>query len=78
MANVKVFQKYVKGHGQGYKFKIYGMLESSCHYAKYESIISKSKKLWPMLILFWRTDRQTDGWTDGPTDRQSDYYRAPG
>ena len=24
MANVKVFQKYVKGHGQGHKFKIHG------------------------------------------------------
>ena len=24
MANVKVFQKLVKGHGQGHKFKIYG------------------------------------------------------
>ena len=24
MANVKFFQKKVKGHGQGHKFKIYG------------------------------------------------------
>ena len=24
MANVKVFQKLVKGHSQGYMFKIYG------------------------------------------------------
>ena len=24
MANVKVFQKKVKGHSQGHKFKIYG------------------------------------------------------
>ena len=24
MANVKVFEKYVKGYGQGHKFQIYG------------------------------------------------------
>ena len=24
MANVKVFEKYVKGHGQGHKVKMYG------------------------------------------------------
>ena len=24
MTDVKVFQKYVKGHGQGHMFKIYG------------------------------------------------------
>ena len=24
MANVKVFQKYVKGHGQGHMFEMYG------------------------------------------------------
>ena len=27
MVNVKVFQKWVKGHDQGHKFKIYGSVE---------------------------------------------------
>ena len=31
MANVKHFQKYVKGHGQGHMFKIYGTVRGPCH-----------------------------------------------
>ena len=31
MANVKVFQKQVKGHGQVQEFKIYGTVGSNCH-----------------------------------------------
>ena len=31
MANVKDFQKLVKGHGQGHMFKIYGTVGRPCH-----------------------------------------------
>ena len=29
MANVKVFQKYLKSHGRGYMFKNYGTIEKA-------------------------------------------------
>ena len=44
VANVKVFEKYVKGHDQGNTFKIYGTLGKGLvirnRHAKYESCIS--------------------------------------
>ena len=67
MANVKVFPKKVKGHGQGHKFKIYGTVGkvlSRITHAKYERLISKSKEVMANVKVFWRTDRQADGQSD--------------
>ena len=83
MANVKVFSKVgqrsrSRSQVQNLWNRWKGLVIRITH-AKYERLISKSKKLWPMLKFFLtdRTDRQTEGRTDGQTDGQSDYYRAP-
>jgi hypothetical protein len=52
MANVKVFEKWVKLQGQGHKVKNFGLVIRNTH-MKYESL----QKIWPIL-KFLQTDGQ--------------------
>ena len=56
MTDVYVFQKYVKGHGQGLMFKIYDtvaeVLSLGIHIANMKALSLTIKKIWLMLFFF--------------------------
>ena len=73
MANVKVFSNVgqrsrLRSQVQNLWYRWKGHVIRITH-AKYERLICKNKKLWPMLKFF---DGQTDGRTDRQTDGQTD------
>ena len=59
MANVKVFQKKVKGHLQGHIFKIYGIIRKALSWGtcmpNMKAIPLRTKELWPMLKVFFKS-----------------------
>ena len=68
MANVKVFEKYVKGYGQGHTFKIYGTLGKALSQGtdkqNMKALSHRIKKLWWMLKFFKSRSKITVKVTD--------------
>ena len=56
MANVTVFQKYVKGHVQVHMYKIYGTVDKPLSQATH--MPNKNKKLWLMIKVSFSKECQ--------------------
>ena len=79
MANDKVVQTKVKGHGQGHMFKIYGTVRKvlyGTHMPNMKAFSLWIKKLWLMLKFFKSRSKVTDSWSRSHV--QNLWYRWKG